>query len=122
MSITLKPLDELASDAKQGDLVKIALRGSDYVGYKWDIDPSLVKAQLLLPDDKDILFAGVNPYGVTRMEGDPIHYVEEHCYNIRDGLIVTKSIQFVGVNLKTRMLGNESIRGYTILERTRNTE
>ena len=119
---SLKPLEKMADDVKQGDLVRIFSKKSDYVGYRWDLDKSVVNSQLMLPEDFDILFCGLNPYGVTRMEGDHITVNKGHYTTSRDGPIATKKIQYVGVNLRTRMLGNEPISGYEVIERTQYEE
>jgi len=114
-----KKLEEMARDVKQGDLVRIFLEHSDYVGYRWDLDkPSDFQNQLMLPEDFDILFCGLNPYGSTRMKGYHYPVTEGDTTCFKDGPIATKKIQFVGVNLRTRLLGNEPITGYEVLERT----
>jgi hypothetical protein len=118
----LKPLKDLAKDVKEGDLIRIFLENSDYVGYRWGSNHALVDGQLMLPQDDDILFCSLNPYGNTRMEGDLVTVTEGNNKQYLNLPIVTKKIQFVGVNLKTRTLGNEPIRGYLVLERTTHSE
>ena len=107
----LKPLEEMAKDVKEGDFVRIHLRNSNYVGYRWGVSKENVKSQLMFPEDHDILFCGLDPYGVTnarRFSHDPLDIAER--------------VQFVGVNLKTRKLGNEPITGYEVMERTKHID
>ena len=107
----LRPLEQLAEDAKQGDLVRIFLERSDYVGYRWEGGTRLPSSQLIIPKDCDVIFCSLNPYGTTAY-GD----------SQNDPDVVLQKIQFVGINLKTHTLGSEHVRGYCILERTCNTE
>ncbi len=113
-----KRLEEMADDVKEGDLVRIFLEHSDYVGYRWDVDKSKLDGQLMLDFDADILFSGLNPYGYTRLEKDSIVIYDGPVMKTESGPIMTKKLQFVGVNLSTGMLGNEHITRYEILERT----
>lgn len=113
-----KKLKEMPDDVKQGDLVRIFLEHSNYVGYRWDLEEAKIRGQLLLDSDTDIIFSGLDPYGNTRMEGDPIWMKKGRTSWTEKGSAITKKIQFVGVNMKTHMLGNEHIKGYQVLERT----
>jgi len=112
--MSLEPLEKMADDVKQGDLIRVFLERSDYVGYRWKLCRDRVQEQLMLPEDYDILFCSLNPYGVTRMKGDSLLGVT--CSG--EEPIIREKIQFVGVNLKTQRLGNEHIRGYQVIERT----
>ena len=114
----MKPLHEIAKDVQEGDLVRIFLRGSDYVGHRWDLRKHSVGEQLMLSEDTDLFFCGLNPFGVTRMQGDVIPVTKNNSTTYRQGPTVREKIQFVGLNLKTNYLGNEPVIGYEVIQRT----
>lgn len=117
----LKPLENMAKDLKQGDLVRIFLDSSNYVGYRWALDKTQVRRQLIFTEDADIIFSSIDPYGVTKLRSNYCQEKQPKNKN-KASRVITEYIQFVGVNLSTRKLGNEPIRGYQILERTQYEE
>ena len=126
--MSLEPLEKMAGDVKEGDLVRIFLERSDYVGYKWaahivgyKLSAHIIN-QLMLPEDSDVIFCSLNPNGVTRRKNEHIAITVGNRTTYRQGPAVADKIQFVGVNLKTQMLGNEHIRGYEVIERTKSQE
>lgn len=114
----MNKLEEMAKDVNQGDLVRIFLERSDYIGYKWDLDISKIKKQVLLFEDSDMLFCGLNPYGITRLKGETVYGEKQNVIINEDNLTILDKIQFVGVNLKNQHLRNEKIKGYEIIQRT----
>ena len=93
----LKPLEQLANDVQRGDLVRVQIPKSDYVGYKWDCQND--SAPLLDLEGADIILSGLNPFGNTNT--------------------LYKNIQYVGINLKEGKLRDEPIEGYEVLRRAK---
>jgi len=112
----MKKLDKMAEDVFEGDLILIYLRASTYIGYMWKIDAEIVKDRLLNPEEKDLLFCSIDPLGNTRMKEDYAHMKDG---TSKDLPIIRDKIQFVGVSLERRTLGNEEIRGYYVMSRAR---
>lgn len=109
----------MPKDVKQGDLVRIFLESSNYVGYRWRIDGVHIGEQMICADDTDIIFSSIDPYGITKVRSS---YFPKNLKKDKAGQPIIESIQFVGVNLVNKRLGNESIRGYQVLERARYKE
>ena len=114
-------MEDMAKDVKQGDLIRIFLDSSNYVGYRWSLDKANVGRQMMFTEDVDIIFSSIDPYGVTKMRSN---YCQEkqHKNKNKTSRVITEHIQFVGVNLSIRKLGNEPIRGYQMIERTQYKE
>jgi hypothetical protein len=128
-----KPLEGMVDDVKEGDLVRVFLEKSDYVGYVWCFEDR-GRIQPVFPEDVDVILAGLSPVGYTRFPGDSIvinrgtrpGFIFIGPYPIpRDvpdlvykrGPTFGEKIQFVGINLGTKTMGNEHVKGYEVIER-----
>jgi hypothetical protein len=119
----LKPLSQMKSDVKEGDLIKVFLERSTYVGYKWGDGKGTVyleKGQRILRYEKesfllnasdslldrneaDIILCGLNPYGYTNNTA-------------------LDKIPLVGINLEKETMGGMDVKGYQVIERNRHRE
>lgn len=106
----MKPLEEIAEDVKEGDLVKIFLNYglSDYIGYIWDKSViNKINKDNLVGDGRGstLLLCGLNPMGKTKSGGEEItNYLLDN-------------IQFVELDLSKKTLGKQEAAGYAVIER-----
>lgn len=109
----VKDLEFIAHDVRVGDLVRVYLSNGedDYVGYRWNISRGLIVAetQLLNLKEADMIFAGLNPNGVSTRR-----FASQKS---NDSTYLLDNIQFVGLNISKKKLGKLDVMGYEILMR-----
>jgi hypothetical protein len=96
--LKLKPLEGMLEDVKPGDLVRIKLTNSDFVGYRWggiSVGPDLHT------EGARIIFRSLNPLGTTKNLG--------------------YRFQQVGIDIDKSRIGDEVILGYEVLRRYNGT-
>jgi len=120
--MSLEPLSKMKEDVREGDVVKVFLERSTFVGYKWGDGKDTVyheKGQRILRTEKesflqnagnlldrnenDIIFCGLSPYG-----------------NTHDTSL--ERIPLVGINLKKGTMGGMDVKGYQVIERNQYEE
>ncbi len=115
-------VEKMLSDVKGGDIVRIQLERSSYVGYRWGDGKDTVICEggkrvlesekegflknyrdtILNPKEEDIFFCSLDEFGYT-------------------GEVINK-IQLVGINLTHKTMCGEKVLGYEILRRSKHKE